>query len=157
VIDLDGPPDDKADTVTVSHNRLVLPSSIRFQAGKARLAPQSNAVLERVASFLIVNSHYTKVRIEGHIDSRGSSRFNQILTERRAMTVARWLVARGIDCKRLVPVGFGESRPIADHRTVAGVSRSRRIEFHLAAHNGKPIGGLPVDGGGKLAGDPCQP
>ena len=64
--------------------------------------------------------------------------------------------AKGIDCKRLIPVGFGETKPVAPNDTPDNKAQNRRTAFVNAALKGKPIGGMPVDGGGKVAGDPCK-
>jgi OOP family OmpA-OmpF porin len=95
------------------------------------------------------------MRIEVHTDNTGGSAFNQSLSEKRALEVAKALVAKGVDCKRLVPVGFGETKPRGDNSTPEGKALNRRTMFVNAGLRGRPIGGMPVEGGGKLAGDPC--
>jgi len=69
--------------------------------------------------------------------------------------VARGLVEKGVDCKRLVPVGFANTKPVAENATPEGKAKNCRMAFVNAALRDRPIGGLPVDGDGKLAGDPC--
>jgi OOP family OmpA-OmpF porin len=66
-------------------------------------------------------------------------------------------VALGVDCKRLLPVGFGSGKPLSDNPTPEGKAQNRRVTFINAALEGKPIGGMPVDGGGTAAGNPCKP
>jgi len=75
------------------------------------------------------------------------------LTEKRATAVGRWLVAHGIDCKRLLAVGFGSNKPIADNATPDGRAQNRRITISNAALRGRLIGGMPADGGGQPASD----
>jgi OOP family OmpA-OmpF porin len=65
-------------------------------------------------------------------------------------------VEQGIDCKRLISVGFGSSKPVADNATPEGRRQNTRIEIINAALRGKVIGGMPIDGGGILAVDPCE-
>lgn len=65
------------------------------------------------------------------------------------------VVRHGVACERLLPVGFGETKPIADNRTATGRAQNRRTEFVPVALRGKVIGGLPPDGGGQIAGDAC--
>ena len=96
------------------------------------------------------------MRIEVHSDNQGAADTNQKLTEARALAVAKALVGRGVDCKRLVPVGFGGTKPIADNGTPDGRAANRRTEFVNAAMRGHAIGGAPAEGGGHLAGDPCK-
>jgi OmpA-OmpF porin, OOP family len=66
------------------------------------------------------------------------------------------LVALGVDCKRLLPVGFGSNKPVADNSSPEGKMKNRRINFVIAALRSKTIGGLPADGGGKTAGNACE-
>jgi OOP family OmpA-OmpF porin len=86
------------------------------------------------------------LRIEGHTDNRGAPARNQKLSEERASAVAHWLVQHGVDCKRLVPVGYGDSDPIADNGSDEGRAQNRRTVF-VDSRNSKS--------GGRPAGDPC--
>ena len=129
-------------------NRLELPGPIVF-TGDA-LDAVSDPALEHARGYLVAKDVITLMRIEGHADDQAQS-------ERRALTVARWLIAHGIDCKRLVAVGFGPTKPIADTSTPEGRAQNTRIELHNAQMRGKAIGGMPADGGGQLAAaDLCQ-
>ncbi|MBI4957554.1 MAG: OmpA family protein, partial [Myxococcales bacterium] len=136
---------------------LPLPGPVLFDTGRATLRPESDAVLTVALAKLRARADITLLRIEVHSDSMGSEVMNQSLTEQRSLSVARWLVAHGTACRRLLPVGFGETRPIADNATEAGRAQNRRTELHVAALHGRPVGGMPIDGGGKVAGDPCRP
>jgi OOP family OmpA-OmpF porin len=138
-------------------NQVELPGPVLFVTGSDKLLPESDPVLEIVEAYLKQETKVTLLRIEGHTDSDGDEAKNQDLSQRRAMAVAKWLTAKGIDCKRLLPVGFGETKPIADNDTAEGKAKNRRVSFFDAAIDGKPAEkGKPVDGGGKNAGDPCQ-
>lgn len=129
-------------------NRLELPGPIVF-TGEA-LDAASDPALEHARSYLAAKDVITLMRIEGHADDQAQS-------ERRALVVARWLIAHGIDCKRLVAVGFGPTKPIADTSSPEGRAQNTRIELHNAQMRGKAIGGMPSDGGGQLAAaDLCQ-
>jgi OOP family OmpA-OmpF porin len=140
----------------VKDNKLAVPHEITYQTGKAILQPASDAAITYVKGFLDAKSFVSTLRIEVHSDSGGKAEFTQKLTEERALAVAKALVAKGVDCKRLIAVGFGETKPVADNSTTEGKAKNRRTEFILAAMRGKNIGGMPADGGGKIAGDPCK-
>jgi OOP family OmpA-OmpF porin len=140
----------------VEGGQLRLPGPVVFESGKDILKPESDEVLTIVKQYLDSKPEITLLRIEGHTDSDGDDRANQTLSELRSMAVARWLVAKGTDCKRLIPVGFGETKPIAANDTPENKAQNRRTAFINAALKGKPIGGMPVDGGGKVGGDPCK-
>lgn len=135
---------------------LKLPGPVVFESGKSILKPESDAVLDVVRQYLEAKPQITLLRIEGHTDSQGIAADNQKLSEGRSMAVAQWLIAKGVSCKRLIPVGFGQDKPIGDNKTPEGRETNRRTAFVNAELKGKPIGGMPVDGGGKVAGDPCK-
>jgi len=70
-----------------------------------------------------------KVLIEGHTDNIGKKAYNQKLSVRRAESVKKYLVSKGIDAKRLSVKGFGMTKPIADNKTKEGRAENRRVEF----------------------------
>jgi OOP family OmpA-OmpF porin len=149
--------------VTLHGNKIDLPGPVMFDTGTANLRPESDTVLEVVEDYMNQEKTVNILRIEGHTDSDGEAEANYDLSQRRAMAVANWLVTKGIDCKRLLPVGFGESTPIADNKTEEGKAQNRRVDFVKASENGKPVTDdkgkpLPVDGGpnGRSAGNPCK-
>jgi OOP family OmpA-OmpF porin len=137
-------------------NQLKLPGPVQFETGSDKLKPESDAVLGHVQAYLIAKSYISLMRIEGHTDSDGNPQQNQTLSEKRALAVGRWLVGHGIDCKRLLAVGFGGNKPIANSSTPDGKAQNRRIVFSNAELRGRPIGGMPTDGGGRVAGDLCK-
>ena len=106
--------------------------------------------------YLDAKDHISSMRIEAHTDSQGAETVNQLLSEKRAVAIAAALVRKGISCKRLLPVGFGSTKPIAVNDTPEGRASNSRTVFATAALRGRPIGGMPLEGGGKLAGDPCK-
>lgn len=133
-------------------NRLKLPDIVRFAGTLDGPGRGSEVALEHIRGYLAAKDYVTLMRIEAHVSGPDA----QALSERRALSVARWLVKKGIDCKRLLPVGFGDTKPIADGSTPEGRQQNTRIEAHNAELRGRAIGGMPVDGGGTLAGDPCR-
>ena len=137
-------------------NNLKVPSAVEFDTGKATLKAESADAIAYVAAYLEAKSYISTLRVEVHSDSTGAEKFNQKLTEARALAVTKALIAKGADCKRLLPVGFGSTKPIADNKTPEGKAQNRRTMFANAALRGRAIGGMPVDGGGVVAGDPCK-
>jgi OOP family OmpA-OmpF porin len=138
---------------------LKLPGPVVFETGSDKLKPESDTVLQFVKDYLDAKQDITLLRIEGHTDNDGIATANQTLSEKRALAVSRWLVGKGIDCHRLLPVGFGQTRPTvgtATAQTREEQAQNRRTAFVNAAIKGKPVGGLAVDAGGKVAGDPCK-
>ena len=140
----------------IESGQLKLPGAIVFEAGGDQLKSESEESLWVIVDFLEAKKDITLLRIEGHTDNTGKSEANQALSEKRAMAVARWIVAKGVDCKRLVAVGFGDSKPVEANDTPAGKAANLRIEARPAAMRGRLIGGMDADGGGRSAGDVCE-
>ena len=137
-------------------NILEVPTPIVFQTGKADLATESMDALKHVKRYLETKSFISTLRVEVHSDGVGDRKANQLLTEARAAEVVHALVALGVDCDRLIAVGFGSTKPIAANDTPENRSKNRRTVFVNAALRGRPIGGLPLDGGGVVASTTCK-
>ena len=138
------------------NGKLVLEKQVTFKTGSDELTDEGKEALTAVKEFLIQKDYITMLRVEGHSDNTNTEAANQTLTQKRAMSVCKWLITNGIDCKRLVAVGFGSTKPVATNDNVENRAQNRRMEFIPAALRGKAIGGMPLDGGGISAGDPCN-
>ncbi|MBF8300064.1 MAG: Minor outer rane protein Omp16 [Acidobacteria bacterium] len=75
----------------------------------------------------------TRVSIEGHADSRGTSEYNLALGERRSSSVRDYLVSLGIAADRLLSVSRGEESPVCTEETEACWQRNRRGHFVFTA------------------------
>ena len=67
--------------------------------------------------------------LEGHTCSLGTREYNQALSERRAKAVRDWLVAHDVSQDRLMFMGFGEDRPVADNDSEEGRRYNRRVRM----------------------------
>jgi OOP family OmpA-OmpF porin len=141
---------------TIDNGALVLGKPVIFETGTAVLKPGSDEALVSVKAFLQAKEYVSLLRIEGHVAAGVNENDNQSLSQKRAMAICKWLIKNGIDCKRLIAVGFGSNKPVADNSTPEGKALNNRIEFKIAELRGRAIGGMPVDGGGKSAGDSCE-
>lgn len=106
---------------------------VRFKTGSAEILRDSDPTLFAVATMLKTHPEITKVRVEGHTDDKGSARTNDVLSQRRAESVVKWLTAYGIDDERFEAKGFGFRRPLDTNTTEVGRQNNRRVEFHIAA------------------------
>jgi len=113
--------------------KLTVDNEVSFDFDRADIRPSFRASLDKLAQ-LIIKYDRTVVHIVGHTDSTGSAEYNQNLSERRAQSVADYLVARGVNASRLVSSGRGESQPRATNDTEAGRQLNRRVEIFV-----KPI------------------
>jgi outer membrane protein OmpA-like peptidoglycan-associated protein len=116
--------------------RVYFEGKIVFDTAKSTIRPESRAVLSRLLAWLQDNPDVSRIRLEGHTDSRASEEYNQGLSERRAVAVADWLVDNGLDHTRLLAVAFGELRPLADNDSAVGRQENRRTSFHVAEVGG---------------------
>jgi outer membrane protein OmpA-like peptidoglycan-associated protein len=115
----------------VERGQIKILERIEFVSGKAVLAASSTGILEAVQAILTAHPEISAVSVEGHTDNKGAEKANETLSRRRAESVKRWLVARGIPATRLEVRGFGETRPIDTNDTPEGRAANRRVEFHI--------------------------
>ena len=101
---------------------------INFETGKADIKPESQAVIEELASMLKENLSL-KVAIEGHTDNTGNAAANKTLSLNRANAVMRALISKGIQPARMSAVGRGQEVPLGDNTTEEGRARNRRVEI----------------------------
>ena len=111
--------------------KLNIPSDISFDSGRYNIKPNLQPVLDQFAQGLNSQPN-TEVRIVGHTDSTGSDAVNNPLSVNRAQSARDYLVARGVDARRISTEGQGSRQPLADNATEAGRAKNRRIEIYLA-------------------------
>jgi outer membrane protein OmpA-like peptidoglycan-associated protein len=111
-------------------------NNIFFDFDKATLRSTSNVELKNIMRFL---NKYPNVRIEisGYTDSKGSIQYNVKLSQERAQAVVAYLTNKGIDGKRMVAKGYGESSPDALNSNNDGTDNpegrqlNRRVELKI--------------------------
>lgn len=142
---------------TLKNGELELPWPINFVAGTDQMMTGVEGLTRGLSLYLQERPEVTLLRIEAHTTDESDTAKAQLLSERRAMAVARQLVTRyRVDCRRLLPVGFGATKPLYDKSTPQRRAYNARITLVIAALSGKAVGVQPVSGGGKVAGDPCS-
>ena len=121
----------KAEAMPVSESKdLVLGADGVFDTNKAVLKPAAKTKLDKLTQDM-KGMDVESITVTGHTDSRGSSALNQKLSERRAEAVKAYLVSKGVDGKKIMTKGMGESQPIADNKTEAGRAKNRRVTIHV--------------------------
>lgn len=106
-------------------NRLAV---LYFMYSSSKLLPDSQRILEQLASFLTSNPS-ARIRVEGHTDAVGPTNVNQQVSEQRANTIKAQLVSLGVSSSQITTRGYGESRPLMLNETELGRSMNRRIEI----------------------------
>jgi OOP family OmpA-OmpF porin len=103
---------------------------VTFLPGSATLTEDAKGVLESAAAALNGQKDL-KAEIGGHTDAQGADAANQRLSQRRADSVRKYLMDKGVEGERLTAVGYGEAKPIASNDTPEGRAENRRVEFKL--------------------------
>ena len=120
----------REDAPPVTEGNVRVEQAVLFETGSAVIADAFVPTLELGVLVLNLNPQVT-MTVAGHTDDVGSDEINQALSEQRAQSVVDYLVSRGVDAERLVPIGVGETEPIGDNTTEAGRQLNRRIEVDL--------------------------
>ncbi len=120
--------DAAAGTITVT-----LQNSILFGSGQAALKKATSVELDHIRSVLRQKYAGKPIDVIGHTDSdpikKSKWKDNWELSAQRALTVARYLIQRGLPEDKIRAVGCGESRPIASNANATGRAKNRRVEI----------------------------
>jgi len=104
---------------------------IHFDTDKSDIKPEYHDELKTVGDFLMYFPN-AKGEISGHTDSIASYEYNQKLSERRAVSVEKYISTTfGINPGRITTKGYGEAKPIASNMEKAGRAMNRRIEANF--------------------------
>ncbi|MGF6631473.1 OOP family OmpA-OmpF porin [Pseudomonas frederiksbergensis] len=109
---------------------ITLSSNVLFAYNKSDLTPEARSELDSLMPKL-QSADVVSVKVVGHTDSQGSDAYNQKLSERRASSVAAYLLSRGLAPNKLTSEGRGETQPVADNDTEEGRAKNRRVELHI--------------------------
>jgi len=119
-----------------------LNEKIYFQTNKDIIRKVSFKLLDTLAEVINERKDLQLIEIQGHTDQRGSRRYNLHLSQKRAESVKRYLVNKGVGDNRLKATGYGKGRLKCQAKTVLCWSTNRRVEFviikRVATVNKKP-------------------
>lgn len=104
--------------------------NVFFETAKFDLKPESKVELDKLVNFLTVNKTI-RIELDGHTDNVGDKKANQLLSQNRAKAVYDYLIAHGIDLKRLAYKGFGDTKPKVKNDSDANRAINRRTEFKV--------------------------
>jgi outer membrane protein OmpA-like peptidoglycan-associated protein len=117
-------------TRTGDNITLNMPGNITFATNSADLNASFLEVLGGVTKVL-KEFDQTVVEVAGHTDSTGTDEYNQGLSQHRSESVSQYFTSRNISSQRLITVGMGETRPVADNGTANGRQANRRVEITM--------------------------
>ncbi len=114
---------------------LNMPGNLTFDTDSTTVKPSFRPVLDAVSEVL-KEYKSTMIQVAGHTDSTGGDKYNLMLSQQRAQSVANILSGFGVEQVRLDTVGFGETQPIASNSTASGREQNRRVELTLLPYTG---------------------
>ena len=117
-----------------------LNSDVTFAFGKADLKPQAQGVLDGIYGE-IAQVKSANVKVAGYTDRIGSDAYNQKLSQKRAETVANYLVAKGVSQNAISATGYGKANPVTGNKCdavkgrkalIACLADDRRVEIAVS-------------------------
>ena len=109
---------------------LIMPGNITFATDSANINNSFYSILDSVG-IVLAEFKDTSIDISGYTDSTGSDMYNQQLSERRANSVASYIVRTGVAHGRIQSRGFGKRYPVAPNDTAMGRAQNRRVEISI--------------------------
>jgi OOP family OmpA-OmpF porin len=103
-------------------------ATVLFDFDSAEIKSEAFPMLDDSVLILKKNPEMT-VEIDGHTDSTGTAKYNMNLSERRAKSVMKYFVDKGVEAERLTTKGFGFTKPAASNDTKEGRTKNRRVEL----------------------------
>jgi outer membrane protein OmpA-like peptidoglycan-associated protein len=148
------PPPPKPERVEVQKEKIQVNEKIHFEFDSAKIREESHNLVDEIARVINEHPEIVKLRVEGHTDPRGTSKYNLDLSQRRAQAVADYLINQGsVDTARLEVQGYGFDQPIASNDTEEGMAKNRRVEFTILERDeskatpAAPAAAAPTAGG----------
>ena len=107
------------------------PQAIVFKVDSDALSAQAKLTLDAIASSVAGQQSGFIVEIQGFTDSTGDPTYNVSLSQRRAESTLRYLIAKGLPLHRASIVGLGQESPVGDNKVRTGREQNRRVEVRV--------------------------
>lgn len=106
--------------------------NIYYDFAKANIRPDAAKELDKLVKILKENPTIW-IELSAHTDVQGNEKYNQWLSELRAVSAVKYIVNNGIDKSRIQAKGYGESKPVDSCKkcTIIQNQRNRRTEFKI--------------------------
>ena len=104
--------------------------NLQFNTNSYEIKPESFKELDQLYNLLSLNPEL-RISVNGYTDNKGSERYNQKLSMKRAKAVVEYLIEKGISEDRLSYKGYGIDNPIASNETEEGRAANRRVEVEF--------------------------
>lgn len=110
--------------------KLIMPGNITFATDSSDISSSFYTPLNNLASSF-KQYDQNSIEIVGHTDSTGGYQYNMGLSQRRAQSVANYLISQGVNPSRVTTRGAGPDQPVASNNTESGRQQNRRVEVNL--------------------------
>jgi OOP family OmpA-OmpF porin len=110
---------------------------VKFDNDRSEIKPQYFALLDKLAVDISTNFPNLTIEVQGHTSSTASAAYNMKLSVRRADAVAKYLNKRIHGPHKLIPRGYGLTRPIDTNETEAGRANNRRVQLEILNNDTK--------------------
>jgi outer membrane protein OmpA-like peptidoglycan-associated protein len=114
----------------IEENATITLNNIFFDFDRAILKAESYPELDRMIA-LMNERPAMQVEIAGHTCDIGDGNYNLGLSERRAKSVQKYIVSKGVDPSRVTVQFFGETKPAVENRDRETRRKNRRVEFKI--------------------------
>jgi outer membrane protein OmpA-like peptidoglycan-associated protein len=114
--------------VVVTDKEIKITQQIHFEFDKDVIRRESYPILDAVAEVL-QKSQAMRIEVQGHTDNKGAPAYNLKLSDRRAASVRKYLVGKGVSSDRLVSHGYGLTRPLVPNDSEQNRALNRRVQF----------------------------
>ena len=111
--------------------RILKNVKIYFDYDKSNLREDGRDILDQAIGTLDRNPK-ADVLVTGNADIRGSESYNEKLGERRAESVSRYLVSRGLPDERIKILSRGKLDAMAPKNDLVGMQKDRNAQFMIA-------------------------
>ena len=111
------------------YSEIIELSNVYFLSGKYEIQEISKSELDKIAQDLLSNN--LVIEIAGHTDNVGNKHDNQVLSERRALSIKSYFVSKGISKDRFICVGYGDVQPVTSNINSEDRAKNRRIEMRV--------------------------
>ena len=111
----------------------IVADGLLFEFNSAKInEEEASKQMDKLSKILSGPSNIDKIVVEGHTCSMGDEAYNKDLSERRASNIAQVLKTKfKLDGSQVIPVGYGEARPVASNQTKASRKKNRRVVFKI--------------------------
>lgn len=106
--------------------------SINFRTAEYQLDENAKYIIDKEFAGIAKAFGNARIRVEGNTDSTGNYDSNVRLSQRRAQSVANYLISEyNMPRNRFIVVGNGPDNPVANNSTETGRAQNRRTDFEL--------------------------